>query len=271
MVCTEIVREIRGWPIPTRIERLLPMIKDYSPGPERARLSLILAHALRSVGRADEALAVLQRELACPEADGLRWRLLGLRALIEIDRADDAAAARTVEDMDRYEPDSSWMGEYYGIRARICGLRDDPAALEWSRRAVNWFTEAGNAADAAVYATWAALFAVDRGRPVEEWLTHIPEADPYRLAIDADAAMQAGDAARAVQLAGQVAAAGGDTHARARAKMVLAQAEANPVAALCLAEEALALALADRGGYEPLLVERIRQLQSKLEREVMAS
>lgn len=268
----QVLTQVKQMPFEERIIFIQDNLDRFAAPDDRAYLGLYLVHAYRGAKRPVDAVEAANRVLSAGMSSEFRWWILGMRALVEIERADDLAAAATVAEMDGLTPRQSWLGEYYGIRARIEAFQGSHhTAFDWFSRAIDAFNTNGFPQDAVSIATWAALHAVDSGLPAERWLEHIPVADPYRLEIEADLACQSGDRQRAAELAERVLAErNGDSNVGARALYVLASLamSGNRVRGLWLAEQALTQAVACSEGVNLGLVSRIQTLISACEREV---
>lgn len=267
----DLLQQLQGMTLDERVEAITTVIDDPRPADERGELSILLAQANLRLGRPSAVQDVVNREVAADIPGRAKVRLLEYRAHVEVDRADEVAALATLGEMEALGVPDIGLPRYYYLKARCLALQKDADAFEWFRLAVCGYIDAGRTQEAAVPATWAALTAVDWGQSPEPWLQWIPETDPYRLAVAAEMALQAGDPAGADGLARQSLAAHESpgqrsylTHAHARATFALAQVAPSTEGAMMLLERALSLATASTAGYEPLLVERIRRFKRTL-------
>jgi hypothetical protein len=261
----ELLKALFELTLDKRVEAVMAELSkpDWSPD-EHARLTLLLVHALRLLNRRSEVVDYVNREVAGHCSDQLKARILEFRALVEIDRADDVAAMFTLAEMERWGIAPVQLPTICWIKAKAFSLQGDDAALGWFRQAYDAFVVVGNTYDAETQAVGAALFLTDTGRSAGDWLALLPASHPYRMAMEAEVALSASDVAGVQRLTDAVLSdPKSDSHAKARAVFVQAMAArkfSNDRAAY-LAEQALSLATSHMEGFEPRLVERIRQFK----------
>lgn len=273
----ELKAKLRSLPPQERVNEVMSLLTGSWDADDHARLTRVLVHDLRQLGRNAEAIAYVNSEVQRHISPVLKSRLLEFRALDEIDRGDEVAALATLVEMERHGIADIQMPEVYGIRARALALNGDQEAYLWFERACDAARDAGNPALEQAHATWAALFAVDEDRDAKLWLSRLPDHDPYRLALEADLAAVRGDHGGAADLAeAAISAPDSSAYIKARARFVQAQLAYpnNRDRALYLIEQALTLALTPAStlnGVEPRLIERIRRFKCLCEREGVVS